>query len=61
MFIPWSLSVFVSCSFRDRSVSLGDLMAVRAGVRSIEHGTYLSDEALGLMKQKGTFFVPQLR
>ena len=39
----------------------GAQAAVRAGVRSIEHGTYLSDEALGLMKQKGTFFVPQLR
>jgi imidazolonepropionase-like amidohydrolase len=36
----------------------GALAAVRAGVRSIEHGTYLSDEALALMKQKGTFFVP---
>jgi len=36
----------------------GALAAVRAGVRSIEHGTYLSDEALALMKQKGTFLVP---
>ena len=34
--------------------------AVRAGVRSIEHGTYLDDETLALMKQKGTFFVPTL-
>jgi imidazolonepropionase-like amidohydrolase len=36
----------------------GGLAAVRAGVRSIEHGTYLSDEALALMKKKGTYFVP---
>jgi imidazolonepropionase-like amidohydrolase len=27
---------------------------VGAGVRSIEHGTYLSDETLRLMKEKGT-------
>ena len=36
----------------------GGLAAVKAGVRSIEHGTYLSEEALKLMKEKGTFFVP---
>jgi imidazolonepropionase-like amidohydrolase len=36
----------------------GAMAAVRAGVRSIEHGTYLSDEALKLMAQKGTFLVP---
>jgi imidazolonepropionase-like amidohydrolase len=36
----------------------GALAAVNAGVRSIEHGTYLSDEALKLMKEKGTFLVP---
>lgn len=36
----------------------GALAAVKAGVRSIEHGTYLSEEALKLMKEKGTFFVP---
>jgi imidazolonepropionase-like amidohydrolase len=36
----------------------GALAAVRAGVRSIEHGTYLSDATLTLMKEKGTFFVP---
>jgi imidazolonepropionase-like amidohydrolase len=32
--------------------------AARAGVDSIEHGTFLDDEALDLMKQKGVFFVP---
>ena len=36
----------------------GALAAVRGGVRSIEHGTYLSDEALKLMKEKGTYLVP---
>lgn len=36
----------------------GSRAAVRAGARSIEHGTFLSDETLQLMKEKGTFLVP---
>ena len=36
----------------------GAYAAVQAGVRSIEHGTYLSDQTLQLMKEKGTYFVP---
>ncbi|MFM8913804.1 MAG: amidohydrolase family protein [Flammeovirgaceae bacterium] len=36
----------------------GARAAVMAGTRSIEHGTFLTDETLGLMKQKGTFLVP---
>ena len=32
--------------------------AVRAGVRSIEHGTFLTDETMKVMAQMGTFFVP---
>jgi imidazolonepropionase-like amidohydrolase len=36
----------------------GALAAVRAGVRSIEHGTYLSDATLALMREKGTYLVP---
>ena len=32
--------------------------AVRAGVASIEHGSMLDDEAIALMKQKGTYLVP---
>lgn len=36
----------------------GALAAVKAGVKSIEHGTYLTDETLTLMAQKGTFFDP---
>ncbi|MCW3838100.1 amidohydrolase family protein [Sphingomonas canadensis] len=38
----------------------GILRAVRAGVGSIEHGTYLDDETIRLMKEKGTFLVPTL-
>ncbi len=30
--------------------------AVRAGVASIEHGTYMDDEAIRLMKEHGTFY-----
>lgn len=36
----------------------GAMAAVKAGVRSIEHGTYLSDATLQLMKEKGTYFDP---
>jgi imidazolonepropionase-like amidohydrolase len=36
----------------------GAMAAVRAGVRSIEHGTYLSDATLQLMKEKGAYFDP---
>ena len=32
--------------------------AVRAGVDSIEHGTLLDDEAIRMMKDRGTFLVP---
>jgi imidazolonepropionase-like amidohydrolase len=34
--------------------------AVRAGVRSIEHGIYLDDEAIDLMLEHGTWLVPTL-
>jgi imidazolonepropionase-like amidohydrolase len=34
--------------------------AVRAGVRSIEHGIYLDDEAIELMLERGTFLVPTM-
>lgn len=34
--------------------------AVRAGIRSIDHGIYLDDEAIELMKKQGTFLVPTL-
>jgi imidazolonepropionase-like amidohydrolase len=38
----------------------GAKRAIRAGIDSIEHGTFLDDEALDLMKQRGTFLVPTL-
>ena len=34
--------------------------AIRAGVASIEHGTYIDDEAMTLMKQRGTYYVPTI-
>ena len=34
--------------------------AVRAGVRSIEHGSLIDDEAIGLMKQRGTWLVADI-
>jgi imidazolonepropionase-like amidohydrolase len=36
----------------------GLIAAVKAGVASIEHGSILSDEAIGLMKRRGTYLVP---
>jgi len=41
----------------------GDLaakMAIQAGVDSIEHGTFLQDDTLKLMKEKGVYLVPTL-
>lgn len=38
----------------------GARAAVEAGARSIEHGTYLSEDTLRLMREKGTWFVPTL-
>jgi imidazolonepropionase-like amidohydrolase len=38
----------------------GAYAAVAAGVRSIEHGTYLSDSTLRLMRARGTWLVPTL-
>lgn len=34
--------------------------AIRAGIRSIEHGIYLDDEAIQLMLDRGTWLVPTL-
>jgi imidazolonepropionase-like amidohydrolase len=34
--------------------------AVRAGIRSIEHGIYLDDEAISLMLERGAWLVPTL-
>ena len=35
-------------------------MAVRAGVRSIEHGTFIDEEAAKMMVERGTFLVPTI-
>ena len=34
--------------------------AVAAGVNSIEHGTYMTDEVMELMKEMGTWYVPTI-
>jgi imidazolonepropionase-like amidohydrolase len=34
--------------------------AIRAGVTSIEHGTFMDDEAIGLFKKYGTWYVPTI-
>jgi len=34
--------------------------AVNAGVNSIEHGTYMTDEIMKLMKKNGTYYVPTI-
>ncbi len=38
----------------------GIKMAVRLGARSIEHGTFMDEEAIRLMRQHGTYLVPTL-
>lgn len=38
----------------------GAKRAIRAGIDSIEHGSFLDDEALEMMKARGTFYVPTL-
>jgi len=40
--------------------STGILNAVRAGIDSVEHGIYLTDEIIELMLKKGTYLVPTL-
>ncbi|WP_077919148.1 amidohydrolase family protein [Spirosoma sp. 209] len=34
--------------------------AIRAGVQTIEHGTYMDDEAIALFKKHGTYYVPTI-
>lgn len=38
----------------------GAKRAIRAGINSIEHGSFLDDEALDMMKARGTYLVPTL-
>ena len=34
--------------------------AIRAGVDSVEHGTYMDEEAMRLMRERGTWYVPTI-
>lgn len=34
--------------------------AIRAGVDSIEHGTFMDEEAMRLMKEHGTYYIPTI-
>src|SRR5712672_349423 len=38
----------------------GAKRAIRAGIDSIEHGTFMDDEALDMMKAHGTYYIPTL-
>ena len=38
----------------------GAKVAIRAGIDSIEHGSFLDDEAVRVMKERGTYLVPTL-
>jgi len=38
----------------------GIKQAVAAGVRSVEHGTFIDDEAIRMMAERGTFLVPTI-
>jgi imidazolonepropionase-like amidohydrolase len=38
----------------------GAKRAIRAGIDSIEHGTFIDDEALRMMRERGTYLVPTL-
>ncbi|GAB2686308.1 metal-dependent hydrolase family protein [Thalassiella azotivora] len=66
-FTPAELDVLVAeASAQERPVmahaqgAQGIKNAVRAGVRSIEHGIYLDDEGIELMLERGTWLVPTL-
>jgi len=38
----------------------GMVRAIKAGVNSIEHGTYMDDEVMSLMKEYGVYYVPTI-
>jgi len=38
----------------------GAKVAIRAGIDSIEHGSFLDDESVKMMKERGTYLVPTL-
>ena len=49
-----SISEFTRVPLQERSLSS------LAGIDSIEHGSFLDEEALDMMKQRGTYYVPTL-
>lgn len=67
-FSPEELAVMVQEGHYRRGVKVmahaqgteGIKNAVLAGIHSIEHGIYLNDEVIALMKERGTFLVPTL-
>lgn len=38
----------------------GMIRAIKAGVKTIEHGTYMDEEVMALMVEHGTFYVPTI-
>lgn len=38
----------------------GMLRAVKAGIASVEHGTYMDDEVIAAMKEHGTYLIPTI-
>lgn len=38
----------------------GMLRAVKAGVTTVEHGTYMDDEVISAMKERGTYLIPTI-
>ncbi len=49
---------YTSCAHAEGRVGIN--VAVRAGVTSIEHGTFIDEEAAEMMVERGTFLVPTL-
>ncbi len=49
---------YTSCAHAEGRVGIN--VAVRAGVTSIEHGTFIDEEAAEMMMERGTFLVPTL-
>ena len=48
------------CVMAHAQATPGIKNAIRAGIRSIDHGIYLDDEAIELMLERGTWLVPTL-
>ena len=48
------------CVMAHAQATPGIKNAIRAGIRSIDHGIYLDDEAIEMMLERGTWLVPTL-